>query len=160
MVFVDRKILWPAVDLPGTGKNDFQIAIVQSAGLQDLQLRRRVNVQIGQRVGHRIQVAGLAGEIEEKFPVLDQPGHRFRIADICKVDRNAIANVLDVERVSPVFRNQAVDQRDFGPKANQAARQGGPDKAETAGDQDVGVGEDGLVERHLLIVGREQKDFL
>ncbi len=105
MVFVDRKILWPAVDLSGTGKNDLQIAIVQAAGLQDLQLRRRVNVQIGQRVSHRIEMAGLAGEIEKKLAVLDQSGHRFRIADICKVDRNAIANVLDVEKVSPVFRN-------------------------------------------------------
>ena len=105
MLFIDRQIFRPSVDLSGAGENDFQIAVVQPAGFQNVQLGRSVDIQIGHRIRHRVEMACLAGEIKEKLAFLDQRRHCGSIANIGQIDTHSIADVVNIKKVAAVFGN-------------------------------------------------------
>ena len=46
-----------------------------------------------------------------------------------------VADVVDIEQVAAVLRDQAVDQSDRGPLGNKSASQVGADEAKAAGNQ-------------------------
>ena len=60
-------------------------------------------------------------EIEKKIASADERIHGVLIAHIRDVDGHAIADVVNVERVSAVFGDQTVDQRDFCAKIDKTA---------------------------------------
>src|SRR5438132_3448611 len=99
-------------------------------------------------------MTGLPREIEKKLPFSDERGHRGRIANIGKIDSYAVANVMNIEGIAAVFRNEAVDQRHFRAELDQAARQGRADKAEAARNQNVRAGENVWIPSHQGIVSR------
>src|SRR5579864_6163004 len=125
--------------------------------LEDLELGGGVNIQIGQRIGHGIEMTGLTGQIEEKLATLDQGGHRLYVADVGQIDLNSIPNVVDVEEIPAVLRNKAVHEGNVGAQTDQAAGQVRPDKAESPGDEDVGAGETIVIRRHRAIVSRPKR---
>ena len=99
-------------------------------------------------------------EIEKKLPSSDQRRHRGRVANIRKIDSHAVADVVNIEKMTAVFRDEAVDQRHFGAEIDQAAGEGGSDEAQAAGNQNVRPDENVWIPSHQGIVGRMQKDFL
>ena len=133
---------------------------MQSARFQDLQLRGRVNIQIGQRIYHGIEMTGLTSEIEKKLSFLDERGHGCGVTNIGPIDSHAVANTVNIKEIAAVLRNQAVDQDDPGAQLDQSPRQGRANKAKTPGDKDIGASKNLVGQRHGRIVGRRQKDFL
>ena len=84
-------------------------------------------------------MAGLPREIEQKVPAFNQRSHGGGIPDIRQFNRRAIADVIDIEKIAAVFGNEAVHQGNFGIAREEAAGEGGTDKAETAGHEDIGA---------------------
>ena len=158
--FIDRQIFRPAVDLSCAGENNFQIAVVQPAGFQNVKLGRGVDIQISHRIRHRVEVAGLAGQVKKKLAFLDQRRHCGSVANIGQINSHAIADVVNIKKVAAVFWNQAVDQGHLCAELDQAPGEGGTDKTEPAGDQDVGAGKNVRIPGHGRIVGCGRKDFL
>ena len=148
MFFVNGQILRPPINLTGAGENNFHPPIVQPASFENVQLRRGVDVQIGERIRHRIEVASLAREVEEKVASLDQGGHGVWVADIRHVHFDAIPDAMDIEEVAAIFRNQAVNQNDLCAQVDETPRQRGTDESQTARDEDIRPGENTGVEGH------------
>ncbi len=148
MFFVNRQVLRPPINLAGAGENNFHAPIVQPASFENVQLRRGVDVQIGERIGHRIEVASLAREVEEKVASLDQRGHGVWVAYIRHVHFDAIPDAMDIEEVAAIFRNQAVNQHDFCAQGYETPGQRGTDESQTASDEDIRPGENTGVEGH------------
>src|SRR5262245_40129642 len=65
MPLVNRQIIGLAVELAGTGEDDFDRRIVFPAGFEDRELSAAVDLQVGVGGAHRIHVAGLTGEVEQ-----------------------------------------------------------------------------------------------
>jgi hypothetical protein len=76
------------------------------------------------------------------------------------IDSHALADVVDIERIPAVFRNQTIDQGDLSSDLNEAPSQCRANKAKAAGDKDIGSSKNRVILRHSRIVGRGQKDFL
>src|SRR4051794_22344731 len=102
MRFVHRQPSGPAVDLPRAGEDDFDFWIAGAAGFEDRELRLAIDLEVRHRIRHRVEVAGLAGEIEKEILVLDEMAQAMSIADVGDVDLDAVANVFDVVTVSAV----------------------------------------------------------
>src|SRR3990172_7444668 len=71
---------------------------------------------------------------------LQQIGHGEAIAYIAHIDADLVADVRDIERISPIFRDQAIGQGDVRALRHQSTRQTGADESEAAGDQDILAG--------------------
>ena len=84
-------------------------------------------------------MAGLAREIEQKVPAFNQRGHGGRVPDIRQFNRNAVADIIDIEKIAAVFGDETVHQGNFGVAREEAPGEGGTDKAETAGHEDIGA---------------------
>ena len=160
MLFIHRQIIWPSVNLARARKNNFHVRIVAAASFQDRQLRGCVNVQIGQRVGHRIQMTGLAGEIEQNFSSLNQCGHGVRVTHVRQIDNDAVTDISNIKEVAAMFWNQTVNQRYLCPESNQTPSQGRANEPESTRDKNIRAGKNFGIEDHGGIVGRGQKDFL
>src|SRR5712692_10020898 len=65
VLLVDRHVVRATVDLPCAREDNVDARVDRPAGLEQGQLRSAVDLEIDQRVGHRIEVTRLAGEIEE-----------------------------------------------------------------------------------------------
>ena len=160
MFFIDRQIFRTTVDLPRACEYNLQIAVVEPARFQNVELRRGIDIQIGHRIGHGIEMAGLAREIKKEPAALDQRGHRSGIANIGQIDNHAVADVVNVKRVAAVFRNQTVHQGDLCFEVDKASGEGRADETEASGNKDVRAGENLMIPGHRRIVGRLLKDFL
>src|SRR5256885_4870995 len=99
-------------------------------------------------------MTGLPGEIEEKLPVFDKRRHRSRIAYIGKIDSHSVPDVMNIEKITAIFGNQAVHQSDLGPRLHEFACECGTDKSEPPCHEDIGATKN-LTVRHARIVGRE-----
>ena len=65
----------------------------------------------------------MASEVEKKIVTLDEIAHAVRASCIENVDFDSFRDSRDVERVAPIFRNEAIDQRYFGVELNQTSCQ-------------------------------------
>ena len=95
-----------------------------TARLQDRELSCRVDGEVGERIGHGVQMAGLAGKVEQIVLSLDQMSDRVRIPDIADVDAHLVPDTVNVEEVPAVARNQAVDDRHPGTQLAASGAQG------------------------------------
>src|SRR5207237_2232157 len=72
MGFGDRKLRWPPVNLSGAREHNFDFRINRTAGFENRKLRLAIDFQVRHRVRHRIEMAGLAGEIERVILALTE----------------------------------------------------------------------------------------
>lgn len=93
-------------------------------------------------------MASLAREVEEKVAPLDQRGHGILVAHIRRVQFDAIPDVVDIEQVAAILRNQAVNQHDLCAQVDETPGQRGTDESQTACDEDIRLGENAGVEVH------------
>ncbi len=68
MIFVDRQVLRLAYSWRVEANTMRIFGLMPARRLQNRQLRGRIDVEIGERVVHRIEVAGLAGESQVILP--------------------------------------------------------------------------------------------
>ncbi len=114
VVLVCRQVLRFAVYLTGAGKYDFNVRIIVPARLQDEQLGSGVYLEVGIRILHGIDMAGLTGKIKEVILALDQKFHRMLVAHIREIDFHTLLDGLYVEKVPSIFGNKAVYKRYIG----------------------------------------------
>jgi hypothetical protein len=131
----------PAVNLPGAGEDDFDLRVVDAAGLEDGKLRLAIDLEVRHRVPHRIEMAGLAGEVEEVIFPLHERAEAVGVADVGDVDLEPVADALDVVTIPAVIGQKAIHHGNVGAEGVEAPGEVRADKAEAAGDQDARVGE-------------------
>lgn len=137
VLFIYGKVPWLSVELAGAGEDDPDAGIVQATGFQDMQLRRCVDIKIGERICHRVEMTGLSCKIEKESAASNQASHRVRVPNIRNVDTDLVADVADVEEVPSVFGHKAVDEGDLCAERDEAAGKGRSDKSEPTRDQNV-----------------------
>ena len=101
------------------------------------QLAAAVDVEIGVRIPHAVDVADLSGEVEDHLAAPHQVVHRRALAHVGDVDAQAVFDAGDVEEVAAVVGQQRIDDQDVGAELDQRARQVDADEAEPAGDEDA-----------------------
>ena len=101
VLLVDRQVVGPAVDLTRAGEDDSNVAVVLPAGLEDRQLRAAVDLQIRVRIPHRVDVADLAGQIEDHVLIANQRLHRRLHAHVGDVEADASVMSWMLKRLPP-----------------------------------------------------------
>ena len=135
MGFIHRQALRAAIDLPRAREDDLDLRVADATRFQDGELRVAIDLQIGQRIRHRIEVACLASEVEEIILSLHQIAHAVGIAHVRDVDLQAVAEWLDVKKIPAIIRDEAVEHRDLRAEMEQLLREIRSDKSKPAGDQ-------------------------
>jgi hypothetical protein len=135
MLLVDREVLRAPVDLPRAGEDDAELGVVVAARLQDRELAARVDLEVVVGVGHRVQVARLAGEVEEDVLALHEVAKRVDVPHVRDVHRHAVLEPRDVGEVAAVLGDQGVHEQDPCAGLDELPRQRRPDEAEASRDQ-------------------------
>src|SRR5581483_310523 len=94
-----------------------------------------IDVNVRERVGQAEDVVYLPGQVKDEILSLDQVVHHVRITNVTKVDRDALADRLDVEQVATVTGNHGVGNGDVCAQLDQRQRQIAADKAHATRDQ-------------------------
>ena len=89
---------------------------------------------------------------------LDQMRHAVHVADIRDVHLHLILETLDVEQISAVLRDEAIQQGDLSPQAEQSASKVRPDEPQAPGDQYATAFKS--VGLHVCFRARLEPDFL
>ena len=134
MVLGDRELARPPVLLARGGEDHLRVGVVGAERLEQRELRLPVDLEVRLRIGHRVDVGDLAGEVEDQVLVLDQAADRPGVADVRVLDVDPVGDLADVERVAPVLRDQRVDDRHLGAAVDERRRQVRSDEPEPAGD--------------------------
>jgi len=141
MPLVNREEVGSAINLSGAGVNDPDGRIVFPARFQDEQLGPAIDVEIHKRIFHGVEVACLAGEVEQIVLTLDQVSHAEFIPYIGNVDADPAFIPLQIKEVSPILGDQAVYNRYPGTQLGQGSGQIASDEAQSPSDENALVGE-------------------
>jgi len=109
VIFINREIVRFAVDLPCAGKDDANSGVVMTTGFQNGQLAAAIDVEVNQRVGHRVEVAGLSRQIKEDVLILHQPGDAIGIPHIGYVDTDQVSVSSEVLQISQRIQRGSAD---------------------------------------------------
>ena len=145
VLLVDRQRVGTAVDLARAGEDDLGAGIVVAARLENRQLAAAVDLEVGVRIAHAVDVTDLAGEVEDDLPVAHQIVHRALLPDVGDVDAHAVGDAVDVEQVAAVVGDQRVDEQHVGAERHQLPREVAADEPETAGDHHATAAVEGAV---------------
>jgi hypothetical protein len=137
MALVDRQVQRSAVDLPCAGEEDLHRRVLVPARFEDRQLAAHVDLEIGVRVEHRVEMARLTGEVEQVVLVSHEEAQAVLVADIRDVDVHAVLDAGHVVEQAAVLGDQRVDQHDARTHRHQLPREVRTDEPEPAGDQDT-----------------------
>jgi len=105
MGLIHGQVLRAPVDLARAGEHNLNGGVIVAAGFKDGQLGMRVDLQVSVGVLHRVNVAGLTGEIEEIILPLNEVAHRIPVAHVRDVDAHLILHRLDIPQVAAVLRH-------------------------------------------------------
>jgi hypothetical protein len=106
---VDWEILRTAVHLARAREDDAGVRVHASAGLDQRELGRAVDLQILERRLHRVLVARLAREVEDEAAILHQHAQPVPVADVRDVEPDLVAEIRDVVEIAPEVVAEAVD---------------------------------------------------
>ena len=104
MIFGDRQRIRLSVDLARACEHDFDARVELAARLENRQLTAAIDFEIRVRISHAVDVAHLAGEIEDDLAVAHEVIHRAFLTDIRDVDPHSIGDAIDVEKVGARIR--------------------------------------------------------
>src|SRR5580700_341720 len=137
MPFIDGQPFGPAVDLARAGKHNPRGRVEFPTRLENRELGAAIDLEVGERVLHRIEMARLSRQVEQKV----LPGHvrakTVGIANVGNIDADPTLQAVDIEAVATVFGHEAVDQRDRSSQVDEPPREVRADKAKSARDQDL-----------------------
>src|SRR5581483_6557027 len=107
-----------------------------AARFENRELAAAVDVEIRVRIADAVDVAHLAGEVEDDGAILHEVVHRALLPDVGDVDLDAVRDAVDVEQVAAVRGNQRVDEKDVRAEIDEPAREVAADEPEAAGHHD------------------------
>src|SRR3954462_4851250 len=96
MSLIDRKAIGPSINLARAGKDDFDFWVVSAAGFENRELRLAIDLQVGHRIAHRIEMARLPGQVKKVILALDQVTQAVGVANIRDVDLKPILQAFDI----------------------------------------------------------------
>ncbi len=134
MIFGDRQGVGLAVHLARAREHDLDARVELPARLEDRQLAAAVDVEIRVRILHAVDVAHLAGEIEDDLAIAHQVVHRAFLAHVGDVHPDLVGDAVDVEEVRAGVGNERVHQQHIGAELDQPAGDVAADEAEAARD--------------------------
>jgi hypothetical protein len=115
VAFMHREKVRSAVNLSGAGVDDLDGRVVFAARFKNKQLGPAIDVEVHKRIFHGIEVACLAGEVEQIVLALDQVSHTEFITNVGDVDANPAFMAIQIEEITPVLGDKAVYDRHPGP---------------------------------------------
>src|SRR5207248_11136083 len=104
------------------------------AGFENRQGGKRIHMQIGKRIFHRVDVTDVAGKIEDVFLPANEPAHQQEVGSVTFDDLDILANGFNIEVIAAAGGIQRIDDADGGPHLNQTYREIAADEAQAAGD--------------------------
>ena len=110
--------------------------VVATAVLQQGELGGAVELEVRERVLHRVEMARLPGKVEEELGPLYERREPLRVAQVGDDDVDAFETV-DVRVIAAVSRHERVDERHPAARVDEREREVRPDEAEPTGDQDA-----------------------
>ena len=122
-----------AVHLAGPGVDHLHVRVVLAHRLQDPELAAAVDLEVGEGVGHGVDVAHLAGEVEQHLLPADQVLHGVA-PHVGDVDPDLVLVAGEVEEVAAVVGQQAVHGQDVGAEVGEGAAEVRADEPQRAGD--------------------------
>ncbi len=138
VLLVDRKILRHAIDLARAGVNDAAPRRLTRAFFEEVKLRGSIQVGIARRVLHAVDVADLAGQVEDEVHAEKFTGKSAGITDIRMDDAHA-RRLRKVVGIGAATGHRRVHHGDLGAGFGQPHCDVAPDKSETAGYKDLTV---------------------
>ena len=135
VALVDREVARAPVELARAREDDRGLRVVVTARLEDRELRAAVDLEVGVRVGHRVEVARLAGEVEDHVAPAHERPQAVLVPDVRDVDVHAVVDPGDVVPAAAVLRDERVDEADVRARRHERVREVRADEAEAAGDQ-------------------------
>ncbi len=91
---VDGQPIRPSVDLARAREHHLGSRVVLPARLEEGELAAAVDLEIGVRIPHAVDVAHLAGEVEDHLAVAYEVGHRRALPDVRDVDAQPILDAV------------------------------------------------------------------
>ncbi len=149
MGLVDGQVVGRAVDLAGGGEHHLRARRPPPQPLQQVELNPAIELQVGHRVGHRVQVAGLAGQVEHHLLPRQDAFEQRRVAEVPRLEVQPMRDPLDVVAQPPLIGPQRIDERHHRAQVHQAPGEVGADEAEAARHQHAGAREGKIRLRHL-----------
>ena len=146
--FVDREVLGPPVHLARGGLDDHGVGRDRADHLEEPELARHVQLQVAHRVDHRLVVADLSGDVEDRVDTGEHLGDgriAHRRDDHLRLARH-------VGPIATVLGHEGVDHDDAGPGGDESMHQVGADESEPARDEATAAREsafDGQVSGHV-----------
>jgi len=113
-------------------------------------LRRAIYREVMFRRIHRIEMAGLAGKVEQEILAEQQMAQRGRIADIGDVDPYPLAYVGDVGEIGARLGDHAVDEQYLGAERHQTPRHRRTYEADATGDHHMRTAKGGKAPIRIL----------
>ena len=153
VLLVDGEVPRFPEDLPGRRVDDGGGDVLAPEEFEEAELARGVHAQVEERIVHRIDVAHLAGQVEDELSGQRRGAHfgPLHVAEISldHCDRRVwrTGTIRDpavgdqVGRVGPMARDPRVEDRHLGAAPREAQREVGSDEAESAGDEAPTPGE-------------------
>ena len=102
-----------------------------AARFEDGELASAVDLQVAVGIEHRVEVARLAGEVEEIVLLSNEVAQAVLVADVRDVDVDRVLDSRDVEQIAAVLVDERVDERDLAPQLDELAGEVRADEAET-----------------------------
>jgi hypothetical protein len=139
MLLIDRQILGHTVELAGAGIDDAGARRGLLAGAQKAELRAHIERQVALGVADAVNVADLAGQVEDGVTVLQGGGDRRAIANARDDAADPALGFSEVEVVGAALLLVRVDDRDLRPEPVQSQRQVAADKSQSPRYEDLGA---------------------
>lgn len=128
-------------DLPGRGVHHDRLRAGGPEDLEERELAARVDVEVEERLRHRLDVADLTGEVEDHVGPSGGVTYGVDVADIGFDHGDASCRAVEVVRVRAVRRYARIHHGDLGVPFGEREREVRADKAQPAGDEAATVGE-------------------
>jgi hypothetical protein len=110
------------------------------AGFQDEQLRPAIDIEIHKGIFHGVEMARLSSKIEQIVLTLDKVSQAELVPNVGDVDPNPAFIAFQVEEVSPVLGDKAINDSDPGTDVGQSPGQVASDETQPSGDKNVSAG--------------------
>ncbi len=130
MTFGDRQRVGLSVHLARSREHHLHRRIEFPARLENRQLAAAVDLEIGVGILHAVDVAHLAGEVEDDLAIANQVVHGAFLADVGDVDANFVGDAVDVEEIRARSGNERVHQQHVGAELDEAVGDVAADEAE------------------------------
>ena len=136
MALVHGQVMRLAVYLARAGEHDAHLRVVLAAGFEDGQLAPAVDVEVGVRVLHRVEMAHLSREVEDERLPAHEVIHAVLVAHVGNVDLEAVFQPGHVEQLAAVLGDERVDDGDARAQRDKPISHGAADEAQAARDED------------------------